>query len=73
MKLEARHALSTIHSSMDTFPKINRLPPEVFALIPSFLTDNKDLVFHYACVPSLARHNRRFPSALVISGQRSDA
>jgi len=45
MELEAKHALSTIHSSMNTFPKINRLPPEVLALIPYFLTDHKDLVF----------------------------
>ena len=29
---------------MNTFPKINRLPPEVLALIPSFLTSYKDLV-----------------------------
>ena len=45
MELEAKHALSTIHSSMNTFPKINRLPPEVLALIPSFFTSYKDLVF----------------------------
>ena len=30
---------------MNTFPTINRLPPEVLALIPSFLTSHKDLVF----------------------------
>lgn len=29
---------------MNTFPKINRLPPELLALIPSFLTSHKDLV-----------------------------
>jgi len=36
-----------IHSSMNTFrvPEINRLPPEVLALIPFFLTDHKDLGF----------------------------
>jgi len=45
MELETKHALSTIHVSMNTFPKINRLPPEVLALIPSFLTSFKDLVF----------------------------
>ena len=45
MELEAKYALSTIHFSMNTFPKINRLPPEVLALIPSFLTSYKDLVF----------------------------
>ena len=45
MDLEAKHALSTIHFSMNTFPKINRLPPEVLALIPSFLTAYKDLVY----------------------------
>jgi len=47
MELEARHAISTIRSSMNAFrvPEINRLPPEVLALIPSFLTDHKDLVF----------------------------
>jgi hypothetical protein len=45
MQLEAKHALSTIHASMNTFPKINRLPPEILALIPSFLTSHKDLVF----------------------------
>jgi hypothetical protein len=45
MELEAKLALSTIHLSMNTFPKINRLPPEVLALIPSFLTSHKDLVF----------------------------
>jgi len=44
MELEAKHALSKIHSSMNTFPGINRLPPEVLALIPSFLTEQKDLV-----------------------------
>lgn len=44
MELDAKHALSTIHVSMNTFPKINRLPPEVLALIPSFLTSHKDLV-----------------------------
>jgi len=45
MELEAKRAISTIHVSMNTFPKINRLPPEVLALIPSFLTSYKDLVF----------------------------
>ena len=45
MELEAKYALSTVHFSMNTFPKINRLPPEVLALIPSFLTSYKDLVF----------------------------
>ena len=30
---------------MNTFPKINRIPPEVLALIPSFLTSYTDLVF----------------------------
>jgi len=45
MELEAKHALSTIHSSMNTFPEINRLPSEILALIPSFLTEHKDLVF----------------------------
>jgi hypothetical protein len=45
MQLGAKHALSTIHASMNTFPKINRLPPEILALIPSFLTSHKDLVF----------------------------
>ena len=44
MELEAKYALSTIHSSMNTFPNINRLPPEVLALIPPFLTFYKDLV-----------------------------
>jgi len=45
MEIEARRALSTIHSSMNAFPEINHLPPEVLALIPSFLADHKDLVF----------------------------
>ena len=45
MELEAKRALATIHASMNTFQKINRLPPEVLALIPSFLTSHKDLVF----------------------------
>ena len=31
MELETRHALSTIHSSMNIFLEINRLPPEVLA------------------------------------------
>jgi hypothetical protein len=44
MQLEAKHALSAIHASMNTFPKINRLPPEILASIPSFLTSHKDLV-----------------------------
>ena len=44
MELEAKHVLSIIHSSMNTFSKINRLPPEILALIPSFLTSYKDLV-----------------------------
>jgi len=44
MGLVAEYALSTIHSSMNTFPTINRLPPEILALIPSFLTSHKDLV-----------------------------
>jgi hypothetical protein len=44
MQLEAKHALSTIHTLMNTFPKINRLPPEILALIPSFLTSDKDLI-----------------------------
>jgi hypothetical protein len=44
MQLEAKHALSTIHALMNTFPKINRFPPEILALIPSFLTSNKDLI-----------------------------
>jgi len=45
MELEAKHALSTIHFSMNTFPTINRLPPEILALIPSFLTSYRDLVY----------------------------
>jgi len=45
MEIEAKHALSTIHSSMNTFPEINRLPPEILALIPFFLNEHKDLVF----------------------------
>jgi hypothetical protein len=45
MQQEAKHALSTIHASMNTLPKINHLPPEILALIPSFLTSHKDLVF----------------------------
>ena len=44
MELETKHALSTIHVSMNTFPTVNRLPPEVLALIPSFLISYKDLV-----------------------------
>ena len=44
MELEAKRALSTIHVSMNTYREINRLPPEVLALIPSFLTSHKDLV-----------------------------
>jgi len=44
MELEAKRALATIHVSMNTFPKINRLPPEVLALIPSFLTSSEDLI-----------------------------
>jgi len=44
MELEAKRALSTIRFSMNTFPTINRLPPEVLALIPSFLTPYQDLV-----------------------------
>jgi len=44
MEIEAKHALSTIHSSMNTFPEINRLPPEILALVPSFLADHKVLV-----------------------------
>ena len=50
MELETNHALSTIHSSMNTFPAINRLPPEILALVPSFLT-YKDLISatHVCC------------------------
>jgi hypothetical protein len=44
MLLETKYALSTLHVSMNTFSKINRLPPEVLALIPSFLTSPKDLI-----------------------------
>jgi len=45
-QLEAKHALSTTRSSMNTFPEINRLPPEILAFkIPSFLTEHKNLVF----------------------------
>jgi len=46
MELEAKHALPTIHSSMNTFLKISRLRPlEALAMVPSFLTDHEDLVF----------------------------
>jgi len=45
MELETGLALSRIRASMNTFPTINRLPPEVLALIPSFLTTHKELVF----------------------------
>ena len=45
MEIEAKHALSKIHSSTNTLPKINRLPSKVLSLIPSFLTDHKDIVF----------------------------
>jgi len=45
VELEAKRALSTIWFSMNTSPTINRLPPEVLALIPSFLISYKDLVY----------------------------
>lgn len=60
MELEAKHALSAIHSSMNTFPKVNHLPPEVLALIPSFLTSHKDLVY----TTHVCRHWR---SAIITS------
>ena len=44
MELEAKYALSTIHFSMNTFLRINQLPPEILALIPSFLTSHEDLM-----------------------------
>ncbi|KAF9783377.1 hypothetical protein BJ322DRAFT_148945 [Thelephora terrestris] len=44
MELQTKHALSKIHFSINTFPKINRLPPEVLALIPSFLGSHRDLI-----------------------------
>lgn len=44
MDIRLKNALSKVHSSMNTFPKINRLPPEVLAFIPSFLDCYKDLV-----------------------------
>lgn len=44
MEHQAKHALSTIHSSMNTVLPVNRLPLEVLALIPYFLDSHKDLV-----------------------------
>lgn len=41
---QTKHALSKIHSSRNTLLTINRLPPEVLALIPYFLDSHKDLV-----------------------------
>jgi len=49
MELETNHALSTIHSSMNTFSKINRLPPEVLALIPFFLAYKDLIVATHVC------------------------
>jgi hypothetical protein len=60
IQLEAKHALSKIHTSMNTFSKINRLPPEILALIPSSLTSDKDLV-------SATHVCRRWRNAIIAS------
>ncbi|KAF9642517.1 hypothetical protein BDM02DRAFT_3133035, partial [Thelephora ganbajun] len=44
LEIEAKHAFSKIHFSMNTFLAINRLPPEVLALIPYFFDSCKDLI-----------------------------
>jgi len=53
---------------MNTFPKINRLPPEVLALIPSFLTDHKDLFF----TTHVCRHWRNTIVAFPLLWSSSD-
>ena len=44
IQYQAKQALSKVNSTMNTFSKINRLPPEILAMIPSFLDSYKDLI-----------------------------
>ena len=54
-----RRAISTVHISMNTFAGVDRLPPEVLALIPAYLSSRELVSSTHVC--------RRWRDAFVAS------